>query len=125
MKSIFKSGFFNYDFYRNIKHHKLSEGLTREEKRKIKHNDFWVYDAKFRHHLDFDESDFQPLSDRANEINIPEITPEDIRAVTQIMNSEILSNSVKEKRYLFYSEKRLDDLMSEMIESFTNDYLED
>ena len=48
---LYTDGFFNYDFYRTIKRSPLGEGLEREEKRKIKHHDFWLYDLNFKHNL--------------------------------------------------------------------------
>ena len=122
---LYTDGYFNYDFYRNIKHHKLGEGLTHEEKRKIKHHDYWIYDTNFHHHLDFKKADLDHLAKRANEINIPEITPEDINDVQEIINSEMLSQQIKDTKYLFYTKKKLDNIMDDMIESFTNDYLRD
>lgn len=122
---LYTDGFFNYDFYRTIKRHKLGAGLTHEQKREIKHHDFWIYDTNFHHHLDFNQKDIIHLAARANEISTPDITPADIFDVQQLLNGKTLSSSVKDKKYLFYSKKRLDNLLDDMIESFTNDYIKD
>ena len=122
---LYTDGFFNYDFYRTIKHHKLGEGLTRSEKRKIKHHDFWIYDANFHHCFNFNQDDINHLVARANLIPATDITAEDIQNVQQILKSGTLNDSTKDKKYLFYSEARLDNLMDDMIESFINDYIKD
>ncbi len=120
---LYTDGFFNYDFYRTIKRHKLGEGKSREEKRKIKHHDFWLYDNSFHHHLGYDPSHLQNLVKRANQISATNITKEDIETVENILLSDVLSSNIKGEKYIFYSKKRLNDLMEDMIESFTHDYL--
>lgn len=120
---LYTDGFFNYDFYRTIKRHKLGEGKTHEEKRAIKHHDFWLYDTNFYHYLDLKPSDLEYLTARANEISITEVAPEDIVDVEQILFENKLGKAMKGQKYQFYSKKRLDNLLEDMIESFTNDYL--
>lgn len=120
---LYTDGFFNYDFYRTIKRHKLGEGKTHEEKREIKHHDFWLYDTNFHHHFGFKESDLESLAARANEISTPEITPEDIMDVEQILINDQLGECMKGKKYQFYTKKRLDNLLEDMIDSFSHDYL--
>ncbi|MBR3229004.1 hypothetical protein IKF67_02105 [Candidatus Saccharibacteria bacterium] len=122
---LYTDGFFNYDFYRTIKHHKLGEGLTHPEKRKIKHHDFWIYDTNFHHHFDFSQNDIKHLTTRANLVPTTDITPEDIKNVQQVLNSETLNESIKNEKYLLYDKTRLDNLMDDMIESFINDYIKD
>ena len=122
---LYTDGFFNYDFYRNIKRHKLGHNKTQEEKRAIKHNDFWLYDAEFNHTLGVKKTDLAHLAARANEVSATEISPEDIEDVERIMREGCLKNLVKGKKYQLYSKERLDNLMDDMIESFTGDYLGD
>lgn len=120
---LYTDGFFNYDFYRTIKRHKLGKGKTHEEKREIKHHDFWLYDTNFYHYLGVNIADLPKLANRANEINIPEITPEDIVDVERILYNDELGKVMKGEKYQFYTKKRLDELMEDMIESFIYDYL--
>ncbi len=121
---LYTDGFFNYDFYRTIKRDPLGDGLDHIEKRKIKHHDFRLYDMKYHHHLDIENrEESERLAALANQINIPEITPEDIEDVERILMSDALRNYVEDEEYLFYTEERLDNLLEDMIESFSNDYL--
>ena len=120
---LYTDGFFNYDFYRTIKRHPLGEGLSHLEKQKIKHHDFWVYDTNFRHHLDYTPSDLERLTSYANQINATDITPEDIENIEQILTDEAFGENMKGEKYQFYTKKRLDDLMDDMIDSFSHDYL--
>ncbi len=120
---LYTDGFFNYDFYRTIKRHKLGEGLSHEEKSEIKHHDFWLYDTKFRHHLGAKEPELKHLASCANKIAAVDITPDDIVDVERILKDEKFSSVMKNAKYIFYTEKRLDELMEDMLESFTHDYL--
>lgn len=120
---LYTDGFFNYDFYRTIKHHRLGEGLDHDEKQKIKHHDFWLYDTSFRHHLDYKPSDLERLASYANQIHVTDVTPQDIENIENILTDEAFGQSIKGEKYLFYSKKRLDDLMDDMIDSFSHDYL--
>lgn len=120
---LYTDGFFNYDFYRTIKRHKLGEGKSRDEKREIKHHDFWLYDTNFHHHLDVKPEELAPLATRANEISVAEITPEDIANVEQILIDDNLNDHLKGEKYQFYTKKRLDELMDDMLDSFMNDYI--
>ena len=52
-----------------------------------------------------------------------EITPEDIEDVERILVEDDLNDSLKGQDYQFYTEKRLDELLEDMIESFMNDYI--
>ncbi len=120
---LYTDGFFNYDFYRTIKRHKLGEGLNHDEKRKIKHNDFYIYDTNFHHNLGIKSEDLPVLAKRANQISVAEITPDDIQEIENILVGDQLNASSKGKKYLFYTKKRLDELMEDMIDSFMNDYI--
>lgn len=121
---LYTDGYFNYDFYRTIKRSPLGEGLEREEKRRIKHHDFWLYDLNFKHHLDINDlSEAKILADSANKISAVVVTPEDIIGVEEILVKGELGEKLKDSEYIFYTKERLDKLMDDMIESFSNDYL--
>ena len=120
---LYTDGFFNYDFYRTIKRDKLGEGLEREEKTKIKHHDFWLYDTKFHHRLGVRREELKDLAKQANRISIAEITPEDIEDVERILVEDDLNDFLNGQDYQFYTEKRLDELLEDMIEGFMNDYI--
>lgn len=120
---LYTDGFFNYDFYRTIKRHKLGEGLDHDEKRKIKHHDFFLYDMNFHHELGVKPEELSDLARRASEISAAEIEPEDIEDVERILVEDNLNDDIKGERYLFYTRKRLDELMEDMIDSFMNDYI--
>lgn len=120
---LYTDGFFNYDFYRTIKRHKLGEGLDHDEKRKIKHHDFFLYDMNFHHELGVKPEELGDLARRASEISVAEIEPEDIEDVERILVEDNLNDDIKGEKYLFYTRKRLDELMEDMIDSFMNDYI--
>lgn len=120
---LYTDGFFNYDFYRTIKRHKLGEGLDHDEKRVIKHHDFWLYDLNFNHKIGLEGQDCEALARRANEISAAEITAEDIQNVERILESENINENIRGEKYKFYTKKRLDELLEDMIESFKYDYL--
>lgn len=120
---LYTDGFFNYDFYRTIKRHKLGEGLDHDEKRKIKHHDFFLYDMNFHYELGVKPEELGDLARRASEISVAEIEPEDIEDVERILVEDNLNDDIKGEKYLFYTRKRLDELMEDMIDSFMNDYI--
>lgn len=120
---LYTDGYFNYDFYRTIKHHPLGEGLDHDAKREIKHHDFWIYDMNFRHHPNINHQEAKTLAARANEVPATDITAEDIEDVIRILNDEDINNAMRGQHYLFYTKERLDRLMDDMIESFINDYI--
>lgn len=123
---LYTDGFFNYDFYRTIKLSSLGKNLDRGEKAKIKHHDFWIYDLNFKHSLGIKSlNDVEKLIDIANTIDGVEIVPEDVLDVERIITSGELGKNLVKEKYLFYTKERLDDLMDDMIESFSNDYLGD
>ena len=120
---LYTDGFFNYDFYRTIKRNKLGEGLDHVEKRKIKHHDFWLYDTKYHHRLGFRKEELEELARQANRISIAEIMPEDIEDVERVLADDSLNDSLRGQKYQFYTEKRLDELLEDMIDSYMNDYV--
>lgn len=121
---LYTDGFFNYDFYRTVKHHPIGQGLTREQKRKIKHSDFWLYDTNFYHYLGIaDKKEAQALAKLASEISAIEVTADDILDVERILKANTLKQDMLSKEYLFYDQARLDQLLSDMIDSFSHDYL--
>lgn len=121
---LYTDGYFNYDFYRTIKRSPLGEGLERNEKRKIKHHDFWLYDLNFSHHLDIkNKTEATALANSANKISVVKITSEDILNVEKILTKGDLSKNLGNSDYIFYTKERLDKLLDDMIESFSSDYL--
>ena len=120
---LYTDGFFNYDFYRTIKRDPLGEGLNHDQKSKIKHNDFWIYDTNFNHHLSFAPKDLPRLVKRANAVPATDIAAEDIEDVERILVSNDLNDAMRGKKYQFYTKERLDNLLEDTLESFTNDYL--
>lgn len=119
---LYTDGFFNYEFYRTIKHSPIGQDLTLNEKRKIKHHDFWIYDNKFNHQLNFSPKEIKELVLVANQIDSVNITTEDLEDIEKIFKSGILKLKAKES-YLFYTEQKLDTILDDMIKSFTKDYL--
>lgn len=121
---LYTDGYFNYDFYRKIKRAKIGQGLTREEKREIKHHDFWIFDSKFHHQLNIENrAESSRLAKIANTIPAVQIEPEDIEDIERILSNQDLNSSVKGEPYTFYTEERLNDLIESTIESFSHDYL--
>lgn len=120
---LYTDGYFNYDFYRTIKRHKLGQDKTHDEKSHIKHNDFYLYDACFHHTLGLKPEDLIWLAREANEVKSVEITPSEIQEIEDILIENRFADAIKGKKYLFYTKKRLDNLLEDMIESFQNDYI--
>ncbi|MBR3157385.1 zinc dependent phospholipase C family protein [Candidatus Saccharibacteria bacterium] len=120
---LYTDGFFNHTFYREIKKSSLKDKVPSEEWRDIKHHDFWLFDTKFRHHLGIKKQDLVRVAEHANEIDVVEITPADIENVEAVLTDESFNNRLKKTEYIFYSEKRLDDLLEETIHGFIRDYL--
>lgn len=120
---LYTDGFFNYDFYRTIKRHKMGQGLNHDEKSSIKHHDFWLYDTKYHHELDIKKEELREIARRSNKVPAVEITPEDIEDVMRILKEDNLNDNIKGDKYRFYTQKRLDELMEDMIDSFMNDYI--
>lgn len=120
---LYTDGFFNYDFYRTIKRHPLGENKTHEEKAEIKHHDFWLYDTNFHHELNINHENAKAIADKASKINVIQITADDILEIDAILKRKDLNDHIKNDNYIFYSKSALDNLMEDMLESFTNDYL--
>lgn len=120
---LYADGYFNYDFYRTIKRHKLGEGKTHDEKSKIKHNDFFLYDTCFYHFLGLKSEDLVPLAKKANQISVTEITPTEVQEIENILIENRFTPANKKRKYLFYTKKRLDGLLEDMLDSFMNDYI--
>ena len=120
---LYTDGFFNYDFYRTIKHSSLNKNDDAEN-RKIKHHDFWIYDLNFHHHLGIKNlNEAAELANAANKITTIEIMPEDILDVERILTGGELNQSLTQETYIFYTKERLDQLMDDMLKSFEKDYL--
>ena len=120
---LYTDGYFNYDFYRNIKKLPEYQGWKREELRKIKHNDFWIFDSKFNERR-LEISDKKAAVLKANQIEGIEIDEEEVSEVEGILRSDDFVKAVSGRYYQFYDEKRLDQLMGGMISSFSKDYLD-
>ncbi len=121
---LYTDGYFNYDFFRTIKRNPLGEGLDHDEKQKIKWHDFWLYDLEYKHCIGVkDLASAKPLAESANRIKAVKIDPEDILNVEKILVSGELSQKLKGEDYIFYTKKRLDDLLESMINSFSEKYL--
>lgn len=120
---LYTDGYFNYDFYRTIKRDKLGKGLNHDEKWEIKHYDFMLYDACFRHTLGVKQGDLREMARCSNRVPAVDITSDDIADVERILVEDNLNDDLKGKKYLFYTKKRLDELMEDMIDSFMNDYV--
>ncbi len=121
---LYTDGFFNYDFYRTIKRHPLSQGKTEQEKRDIKHHDFWLYDTNFHHTLDLPDEETTELAQKASQISAVQISATDIKETSDILKRLDLNKKNKHDHYLFYTKESLDNLIEDMCESFANDYLE-
>ena len=52
-----------------------------------------------------------------------DITAEDLLEVAAILRRTDLNDNIKNDTYLFYTKASLDNLLEDMLESFTNDYL--
>ena len=120
---LYTDGFFNYDFYRSIKRSPLGEGKTHDEKADIKHHDFWLYDTNFHHELNLTAKEAAIIARKASEIKAVDITAEDLLEVAAILRRTDLNDNIKNDTYLFYTKASLDNLLEDMLESFTNDYL--
>lgn len=123
---LYTDGFFNYDFYRTIKRHPLGDGKTHEEKREIKHHDFWLFDRNFHHHIGVDdEKTAKELAREASKIKTVQIFANDVMEVEKILKDDVLNNHLDGEKFWFYSDERLEEVLEDMIESFTNDYLKE
>lgn len=120
---LYTDGYFNYHFYHHIRRTAMGENLSHEEKQKIKHNDFWIYDVKYMERK-LKVNDKPDVVLKANQIDRVKIDEGEICDVEEIIASNTCSKLVEGKKYIFYTEKWLDELMDEMIESFAVKYLD-
>lgn len=120
---LYTDGYFNYHFYHHIKRTAIGENLDHDAKQKIKHNDFWIYDAKYIDR-NLNVRDKAEAVLKANKINRVNVDESELCDVEEIIASNMYSKLVKGKKYIFYTEKWLDELMDEMIESFAVKYLD-
>lgn len=119
---LYTDGFFNYEFYRRIKRHPFGK-KTEDEQCAIKHHDFWLYDINFHHTIDISDHEAEEIAKIANTISVPEITKNDILEVAAILEQDDINSSIKNDEYIFYSKEDLDNLLEDMCDSFSNDYL--
>ena len=120
---LYTDGFFNYDFYRTIKRSPLGEGKTHDEKAAIKHHDFWLYDTNFHHELDLDYAAAEKIAKKASQIKAVELTAADLIEIDKILHRTDFNDDIKHDEYIFYSKESLDNLLEDLLESFSNDYL--
>ncbi len=120
---LYTDDYFNHDFYRQIEHHPLGEGKSRDEQREVKHHDFWIFDTNFSHRLNLTPTDRESLVAQANQIPPIDLIPADVADVERILADPEFSNAMKGKTYLFYTAPQLEDLMERMITNFTQKYL--
>ena len=121
---LYTDGYFNYDFYRTIKRSPIGENLTHEEKRKIKHHDFWIYDSNFNHHIGIeDKKEAEEMAEIANKINNIKITPTDIKNAETALKDNKISTKARGQEYIFYNQQRLDHLLDSAVEGFSKKYL--
>lgn len=119
---LYTDGFFNYDFYRTIKRSPIGQGLSHDEKRAIKHHDFWLYDTNFSHHLAIAPADLPSFVAHANEVPTTDVAITDIVDVEHILSDTAFSQRIKGDQYQFYTKARLDQLLADMLDSFWRDY---
>lgn len=122
---LYTDGFFNYDFYHTVKRHPIGKNKSREEKREVKHHDFWIFDTNFHHILGLTPEERTELAPKASQISSVDITAEDIADVERVLSDPDFSDAMKNEKYLFYTPARLEKLMNDMIASFSKDYLKD
>ena len=126
MFHLYTDGYFNYEFYRTIKRVPIGEGLNHEEKLKIKHHDFWIYDMNFEHQIGINsEEELNALAREASKISTVEIKPSEIMEVEDILVSADLGAAIRGEQYKFYTKEKLDEILNNMITSFTKDYLKE
>ena len=70
-----------------------------------------------------DKKEADYFAKKASKISVIDITAEDIEDGERILIANNLCHAMRGKKYLFYSKKRLDELLENMIDSFSHDYL--
>ncbi len=118
---LYTDGFFNYDYYSKVKETDYGK-KSFDKKRDIKHNDFWLYDTKYQHHI-LNVADKESAIAVANTIENVDVNVEEIEEVEDIINNNRLAGGTAGRQYIFYNEEKLDDVIDRMIKSFCDDYL--
>ncbi len=121
---LFLDGFFNYDFYHKAKHSSLTEHLNEDQKRDMKHHDFWLFDTNFHHALSLMPETAKILADKANQIKNVNVTPEDLLEVDRILTDNHLNDAIRGEQYIFYTEAALEQVLKNAIDEFSRQYLE-
>ena len=121
---LFVDGYFNYDFYRQAKHSPRLQNLDENQKRDIKHHDFWLFDTNFHHTLDLTAGLAKDFANKANEIKIVDVTPEDLLEVDSILKDNHLNDSILGESYIFYTEESLNNLLKDVLDEFYYQYFE-
>ena len=120
---LFTDGYFNYHFYHHFDRLPKSRTMTEDQKRAVKHHDFWLYDTNFRHTLDLDPVALPQIIEKANTIKTVAITEEDVKEVSAILEDNSLNDDIKGEDYLFYTEESLGQLLDNTIKEFICQYL--
>ena len=123
---LYTDGFFNYEFYRAMDLAGEHSELSVDERLKIKHHDFWIYDGNFEHNLGIqgDVELTKELAEAASKISVVEVTPGEIAEVEGILVANELNDDLIGQEYTFFTEEKFDWLLDEMIKSFSKEYLE-
>ena len=121
---LFLDGYFNYDFYHKAKHSPAMQNLNDNQKRDIKHHDFWLFDTNFHHELHFTPALAIKIVLVANQIKNVNITPDDLLEVSRIMQDGHLNDSMRNESYSFYTEEELYQLLKDSIDEFFYQYFE-
>ncbi len=121
---LFLDGYFNYDFYHKAKHSSLLQNLNEDQKRDIKHHDFWLYDTNFRHALDLRPEEIPEIVSIASQIKNVNVTPEDLIEVDHILKDNHLNDGIIGESYIFYTKASLDELLKNALDEFWYQYFE-
>lgn len=121
---LYTDGYFNYHFYSSVKHHDQYKNLTHQQKAKIKHHDFYIFDSTMHHFIDINNrEEAADLAALANQIRPVDLIPEDIENVEKILRDNVLNDQVRGKPYFYYTEAELRQILDNMLESFSKEYL--
>ena len=121
---LFMDGFFNYDFYRSAKHSPITEHLNDNERRDLKHHDFWLFDTNFHHPLGLTPEMAEEIATLSNQVKNVNITKEDLLEVDHILKDDHLNDCIRGDSYIFYTEDLLNQLLENSINEFSRQYLE-
>ena len=119
---LFTDGYFNYHFYHHFSRIPKSRTMTEDEKRAVKHHDFWLYDTNFHHALSL-PANLAPLVTKANTIKTVSIAEKDLQEVNAILQDGHLNDDIKGEDYLFYNTKTLATLLNDTISEFICQYI--